>query len=295
MLKLLFIVVSISLVVTSSEALVLCQNPRGAVRFREACRTRETQVDSALLASATSCAPDSERVGTLCIDKFEASVWQISSTNGDLITRVQAGAATLAELQAAGAVHLGVTADDYGAACPDTGSGCTEVYAVSVMGASPSRFITWFQAAAACRNSDKRLLTNAEWQVAALGTPDPGSSPGANDCNTNSSGPVGTGQRTACESDTGIFDAVGNVWEWVADWGDMPNACTDWTSHFPTVPGDDFSCVGGPGGGGLNSIPLALVRGGGYLAAAGAGVLAIAGQNGFPLNAHDELGFRCGR
>ena len=36
----------------------------------------------------------------------------------------------------------------------------------------PSGFFSWFQAAAAARNSFKRLPTNAEWTVAALGTPD---------------------------------------------------------------------------------------------------------------------------
>src|SRR5437667_443931 len=77
--------------------------------------------------------------------------------------------------------------------------------------------IDWFQAAQACRVSGKRLATNLEWQDAAAGTPDPGNTPGANDCNTNSGGPSNTGSRTNCKSSWGVFDMIGNVDEWVAD------------------------------------------------------------------------------
>jgi hypothetical protein len=51
------------------------------------------------------------------------------------------------------------------------------IYAVSIPGVTPSRFITWFQAAAAARNAGKRLPSNAEWQ--ATGAGDAGSGRGA--------------------------------------------------------------------------------------------------------------------
>jgi hypothetical protein len=124
---------------------------------------------------AVECPSDSVAVGPICIDKYEASVWNIAPMQEKLIRRVQRGRAKVADLTSGGAIQDGITADDYDSAnCPDTGNGCTRVYAVSIPGVSPARFLTWFQAAAACRNAGKRLLTNVEWQAAAFGTPDPG-------------------------------------------------------------------------------------------------------------------------
>jgi hypothetical protein len=155
------------------------------------------------------CPPDSVAVGPACIDKYEASVWE--TTNAALIKKIQRGRVTPGDLTAAGAIQRGVASDDYGAGCPDTGNGCTHVYAVSIPGVTPSAFLTWFQATAAARNSGKRLPSYAEWQAAALGTPD-----GA-PCIIDAGGPGLTG-TAGCVSDVGAFDMVGNVWEWVAQW-----------------------------------------------------------------------------
>jgi len=109
------------------------------------------------------------------MDKYEASVWSIDSANKGLIGKVQQGKVALSHLIEGGAVQRGTNVDDYGlAGCLDNGNGCTTVYAVSLAGVTPAHSITWFQAAAACANASRRLLTNVEWQVAALGTPDPG-------------------------------------------------------------------------------------------------------------------------
>src|SRR5204863_875584 len=70
------------------------------------------------------------------------------------------------------------------------------VYAVSIPGVLPSTCISWFQAVQACAVSGKRLARNEEWQRAAASTPDPGNTPGANDCNTYSGEPSNTGSRT---------------------------------------------------------------------------------------------------
>src|SRR5256886_11002032 len=121
--------------------------------------------------AATSCPADAVLSGQLCVDKYEASGWETSDKK--TIEKIRSGEIKKAKDLAA-ATARGTESDDYddGAGCPDTGSHCVALYAVSVPGVLPSRLITWFQAAAACRNSGKRLLTNAEWQAAALGTPD---------------------------------------------------------------------------------------------------------------------------
>lgn len=121
-------------------------------------------------AHAKDCPSNAVPVGPVCVDKYEASLWE--TTDQQLIKKIRDNTVTLADLQAAGARPRGVSGNDYGPACPPTGKGCTTLYAVSIQGVRPSTFMTWFQALAAARNSGKRLLTNAEWQAAALGTPD---------------------------------------------------------------------------------------------------------------------------
>jgi hypothetical protein len=188
-------------------------------------------------------------VGGMCIDKYETSVWS----------------------QPDGGIQYGVSSDDY--PCSDNGQDCTEIYARSVAGVTPSRFITWFQAQRALANSGKRLPTNAEWQMAVSGTPDPGTAGGSEDCHVNNvpAGPEVTGERANCVSAFGAFDMVGNLWEWVADWGDLATDCGDWESTY----GSDISCVG-LGEGEINShFPAALFRGGGWDFGAQAGPFAV--------------------
>src|SRR5262245_52067008 len=152
----------------------------------------------------TSCPADAVLVGTTCVDKYEASVWQIPSGSTALIDKVKNGTVTLAELQAGG-FQKGATADDY--SCNDNGNDCTDLYAASVSSVTPSANLTWFQAQQFCRAAGKRLLTNAEWQWAAAGTPD-----GA-PCVVSASGAGPTG-TAGCVSNAGAFDMVGNVHEW---------------------------------------------------------------------------------
>jgi hypothetical protein len=55
-------------------------------------------------------------------------------------------------------------------------------------------------------------------------------------------------------------DMVGNVWEWVGDWGDLAQACTTWSATF----GSDESCIGDGTATGA-TLPGALIRGGAWL------------------------------
>ncbi len=238
-------------------------------------------------AAEAGCPPDSVLSGTACIDKYEASVWLVAPAQTNLIKKIQAGKATLADLQAGG-FQRGLASGDLAPECPADGADCTDVYAVSIAGVTPAAAINWFQAAAAARNSRKRLPTNAEWQAAALGTPDPGTDNGTTDCNISTAGAVvNTGSRSSCVSDVRAFDMVGNLDEWVADW--VPRStgsCGSWGSLS-----DDFQCLVGAD---TTGAPGALIRGGFFGGGTGAGVFAVGGFIA-PSSAGSNLGFRAAR
>ena len=83
---------------------------------------------------------------------------------------------------------------------------CTSV---SQAGVQPWTFVTFHQAKALCAKRDMRLPTALEWYEASLGTPD------SNVCNIHSSGIKTTGYSNECVSSRGVYDMIGNVWEWV--------------------------------------------------------------------------------
>ena len=197
------------------------------------------------------------KVGSVCIDRYEASVW--SRPNGG--------------------VQYGVSGDNY--PCLDNGQDCKgKIFARSVTGVTPSRYITWFQAQQALANSGKRLPTNAEWQMAVAGTPD------SSACNVTS-GIANTGAFAACRSKYGINDMVGNVWEWTADWVPASTACPDWGTFS-----DDSMCLSGAST--TAQGPGAIIRGGGFDNGTDAGPLSVHGID-LPSVSLVNLGFRGAR
>lgn len=233
--------------------------------------------------SGTSCPGTSAndimvKVGPVCVDKYEASVWSSADGTG---------------------TQYGASSDDYPSSFPDTGNYSTALYAVSKAGVTPSANITWFQAQQACALSGKRLLTNAEWQMAAAGTPDPGASGNntANYCNTNRGAAVNTGSSTGgtqpCISNWGVYDMVGNLEEWVADWI-QDNSDADGGSTTSATYGDDVLTGIDEGTNETDRFPAALIRGGSWSHTTNAGVFALAAGAG-PSTSYLSLGFRCAR
>jgi len=88
---------------------------------------------------------------------------------------------------------------------------------------NPVRGVTWDQAAAYCSWTKKRLPTEAEWEAAGRG---PGTAPQLYPWGTDDTagGQVSTlpdqdtyevGTLAFNQSISGVFDMVGNIWEWV--------------------------------------------------------------------------------
>ncbi len=207
------------------------------------------------LESGSTCPSDMVPVGPICVDIYEASVW--NSTDGT-------------------GTQYGVGSDDYASAgessagandgCQNNGDKCNTIFAVSKSGVIPSTDITWFQAQQACANVGKRLLTNAEWQMAAAGTDE-------TKCSTTLAGP--TGAQVDCQSVHGVHDMARNVHEWVAGWVTNPQ---DSTTPAQVLVDNTQSLV------------RAVYRGGG----AGGGIFTYNANEGVHFSGNN-VGFRCAK
>ena len=120
--------------------------------------------------------------------------------------------------------------------------------AVSAYHQVPFTEINQTEAMTICANAGKRLISSEEWLIAAQQTPDPYTADPGDDsepCNIwSSSIPSGSGGRNGssdiiyagtavnCKSKYGIYDMVGNVWEWNSDTRDMTdfdiNGASQW-------------------------------------------------------------------
>lgn len=80
----------------------------------------------------------------------------------------------------------------------------------------PWTSITQDQAARACERAGKKLPGNKEWHIAAAATPDV-ISRDKSGCLLSGGEARDTGIGELCVSQSGIYDMVGNVWEWTGD------------------------------------------------------------------------------
>ncbi|MBI2891955.1 MAG: SUMF1/EgtB/PvdO family nonheme iron enzyme [Deltaproteobacteria bacterium] len=190
-------------------------------------------------------------------------------------------------------------------ACPGSGSlggvsggdenGGLTTYAAacSVALATPQASITWFQAAQMCANAGKHLCTNAEWQTAASGTPDPGGTTQGEECNVSSDGtPAATGSHTDCVSRFGAYDMAGNLWEWVTDWHGKDSAANGLLAN--ATYGDDWMYDVSPASnqGGAQNFPAAALRGGDWNDGTDEGAFAL-NLGTAPSVSATTLGARC--
>lgn len=149
------------------------------------------------------------RVGNFWIDKYEISAWENRDCSG---------------------YQYGINADDpplqIDHAIAPNGSWAIQEYACSVRDEHPSCRMTWFQAQQLCEHAGKSMCTDAMWQVAATGTPDPGTTVSLWGCRTVSAvgyrltGLAGDepGVAGTCVSHFGADDMIGNYAEWTSDW-----------------------------------------------------------------------------
>lgn len=170
---------------------------------------------------------------------------------------------------------------------------------IATDGKHPWRFISREQAALVCARAGKRLPKSSEWYVASVGTPD-----NQNSCNTDSSSVIASGNKKSCVSVFGVFDMVGNAWEWVADDvidGKMNGRQLPSKGYVAQVDMDGIATVTEESPNNLfaadyfwsdNQGAYGVLRGGFYGSETDAGVYAVHGQT-LPTSAGTAIGFRC--
>ncbi len=165
----------------------------------------------------------------------------------------------------------------------------------------PWTYVGREQAAALCARGGKRLPTAAEWYQIAMATPDT-----PDGCNVGEMAVAKTGEHSSCVSALGVYDAVGNVWEWVS--GDVREGLYDGVplpdeGYVSQVSSDGMAVAtegreneqfsadyfwSSPSG------VFGMLRGGYYGNKTDAGVFAVQAKTA-PTAATVAIGFRCVR
>jgi len=177
----------------------------------------------------------------------------------------------------------------------------------SRQGAYPWRHVSQHDARQLCSRVGKRLPTAGEWYMAALGTSDPDGAYGLDGCNVarnRADGVAPTGGGMRCVSDSGVYDMIGNMWEWVDEevvhghWNGRAMPQTGYVhgadkygmayetsgGRSQTFSGDRFWSNG--------AILAGVMRGGYYDSTQGAGVFSVYAASP-PEFVGGAVGFRC--
>lgn len=241
----------------------------------------------------------------------------------------------------------GYCIDKYEATCAaGGGSGCSATTGIplSQNNTNPWMSVNWSDAKRACLRAGKYLCSDPEWLAAAVGTPDTlTSAPARTDAGTgegpepcqiwntasgdaipehpdhsimqdtsynwgSNKGFIKTGSAVNCTSDAGVYDMIGNLWEWT----DRVHSYLDVTlgnNYIGTIIGDTagnynndyywtssssyaYLCYGTNGTWGYNDVNCAALRSGAWTNGALAGRFALLLYDGPPYSGN-LIGFRC--
>jgi len=238
----------------------------------------------------------------------------------------------------------GYCIDKYEATCAaGGGTSCSATTGIplSQNNSNPWMSVNWSDAKLACLRAGKYLCSDPEWLAAAVGTPDTltsapartnaGTGEGPEAChiwNTGSGdaipehpdhsimqdtsynwgsnkGFIKTGSAVNCTSDAGVYDMIGNLWEWtdrVHNYLEVPYASSN---YIGTIIGDTAGaynndyywtagglCYGYNGAWGYNDPNCVALRSGYWYDGDSAGRFALYLMYG-PTRSDVHIGFRC--
>ena len=245
------------------------------------------------------CPDDMSRVGAVCVDKYEASY------NCSIYT-TQETVGSGGPINTSGTeidTYLWQTRDiakinGYPAVCQ----------AKSKNNSVPYTAITQYDAKQSCLLAGKHLIKNADWQNAVVGTPDNDTKcningitsgggtfiPNSTWYNQGGNDTTYSGSASNCKSKYGVYDMIGNVWEWTADLMDTKNTNSDYPNSA-TYGGDYIwrqNITSLYVREGINQYVAAFLRGGYWNDGANAGAFALDLADG-PSRWSWSVGFRC--